>query len=299
MAILRTALAAAVCTALAGCDLQRAPTPLEFTQEQVTVHSMLVAGADSAAVLLTRVLPGPQANPRSRPLEGAAVRIVAGRDTLHLLPQGHGADACNGGGHYGRIEHHLGPGCYMAAVPGGVGAGESYELIVDLPGGGRIHGTATVPDVPVLMSPDAGTEFETRDVPSSDIPPAVLTRWAPVGPEMRLELRLDLDHPDCTVDLDFEEGGVQFGLWPWPYEVTGRDSVSLRIVLLSCYEPVDITRLDGRLVLTAFDSAYSRYVQKAMNRSTRVDAASVGITGALGVFAGAASADVPVVIILP
>ncbi len=63
-----------------------------------------------------------------------------------------------------------------------------------------------------------------------------------------------------------------------------------------CDHQVEEDRFDGYLLLTAYDTAYSRYLEEALSKSVRLQDAAAGITGAIDVFAAADSAALPVVL---
>jgi hypothetical protein len=73
------------------------------------------------------------------------------------------------------------------------------------------------------------------------------------------------------------------------------DSIDHRILAAYCARGSEMVSWDSvvvRLVVTAYDTAYARYVGEVIsNESVRRSRASAGVQGALGVFAGAASAE--------
>lgn len=308
MAILKTTPTLAVLAVLGGCDFLREPTFLEFVEERVAVHSLLVAGDDTAAVLITRTEPGGAGALFYRdtePVIGATVQLVEGADTLDLGPVGVGPGACLSDPRFGGPpQEDLEAGCYAASVPGGVRAGHVYELLVTLPGGAAVHGSTTVPEAPVLRLPAAGTEMEASSE-SSRLHPDLATSvaWTTHRADRRLELTLGMPGPGCQAMLRQED--EDFGLPA--LDMTGRDSTVVWVYRVECFPspvpdtadtPDEVIRLDARLTLTAFDSAYTRYARENLRESTRIGDAAVGITGAIGVFGGAASATVPVVVVV-
>ncbi|MGH7468319.1 MAG: DUF4249 family protein, partial [Longimicrobiales bacterium] len=134
-------------SSLAACE--REPTAIESLGEQVVLNSVINAGATQAAVLLVRVVPNANFSNQSvaRPLPGATVTLSDGTNSFALQPNrvpGRCSYQLNGG----LQDSALVGGCYTGSVAGGVRAGATYSLDVQLPDGKRIHGTTTVPASP-------------------------------------------------------------------------------------------------------------------------------------------------------
>ncbi|MDQ3607158.1 MAG: hypothetical protein M3418_13345, partial [Gemmatimonadota bacterium] len=55
--------------------------------------------------------------------------------------------------------------------------------------------------------------------------------------------------------------------------------------------------LQVRLLVTAYDSAYVRYRSAHRDRMVEINQAAVGVTGALGLFAGSATAERRIVLV--
>lgn len=292
MEILKKVLPVALAASLGACELVRAPTPLEFTDGHVQVHSILLAGSDTARVLVTRTVPSAGVlQSKLEPLAGATVRLASGPDTLTLSG---GASECTAGEPH-RDATHLRAGCYAAAVPGGVRAGGRYALFVDPPGGGEIRGEAVVPADLVLRSPAAGAEVTAGagGGPGSSGDPVVV-RWGSVPPDRRVELTIAPGDSACVV-----VPGAETGFGSRTLAVTGRDSAVVRIARAWCGNNFGPQRIEAELVMTAFDSAYTAYARRVLEaRAVPIDRAAVGITGAIGVFAGAAVERRPVVVVV-
>jgi hypothetical protein len=80
-------------------------------------------------------------------------------------------------------------------------------------------------------------------------------------------------------------------------DVTGTAAARSRAQAGQCQEG-ERERVDARLVVATFDSAYSRYARAFFDRDTApITEASAGLTGAFGVFAAAARASVDVVFV--
>jgi hypothetical protein len=298
MEILRTIVAGAALAACAGCGLERPATPWEPMDEEISVHSVLLAGTDTASVLLTRVRWSYQTwdEPYSTPLAGATVRLITGRDTLRLLPQSGEGDRCTAPSlsPWQRLGD-MRAGCYLAAVPGGVRAGGRYELVIDLPDGGAIRGSAVVPEVPVILAPEGGTVFKVRwgFEPGGSASPVVV-RWAGVERDQNIELAIAPVRRECSAGL--QQASENSGLH-W-LTVLGVDSVAIEARFVDCRKEQAPPSLDAHLYLTAFDTTYTRYA-KEMRRggSASRTKAAAGVSGAIGVFAGAAAATVPITLV--
>lgn len=278
---------------VAGCGSGDNPIAPRELEQRVVVHSVLQAGADTVAVLLTRTprhfSPGPADS--FTPLTGALVRLIAGEDTLYLTEQSATGNRCatSDGGPVGE----MGTGCYLGALAGGVRAGESYELVVEHPAHDIIHGRATVPTPPAILEPVALTTIEVgaNSAIGERLGPLPI-RWSDVEPGRRLELAIRMGGEGCWVEIvaDRRHGGT-FGI-----ELTGLDSTAVVDRWIYCaagHQPVD--SYPATLYLTTFDSAYTTYRQKNADFiSTPQTDASAGVEGALGVFAGAATARIPI-----
>jgi hypothetical protein len=296
MEILRITLSLALLGALgawaAACGLGGDPVAPGALEDQVSVHSVLVAGADTVMVVLTRTPPslGPYEYASPQPLYGATVRISSDGETLLLVEQdGMGARCLPRS-----ITPHYGSqvGCYLAAIPGGVRAGETYELTIETHGYGTIQGRATVPSAPALLEPVAhstitiGTEF-----PWSDRLDPVPVSWGAVEPDHRLELTLRTKAEECSVAMEVSQRyGNNSGA-----DLSGLDSASIQYRRIYCRDQELAESYLADLSLTLFDTAYARYLKyNGVHRSTPKDYGSAGVVGALGVFAGAATTSVPV-----
>ncbi|HEX7091943.1 MAG TPA: DUF4249 family protein [Longimicrobiales bacterium] len=272
---------------LGGCDLLRDPSPLDAATEMIAVHAMLIAGEDTAEVLLTRAQALAAANLPAEPVPGASVRLVRGEQSIELAAGGHCVPRFgvpNG--------PDLAAGCYAGAVPGGIAAGARYELEIMLPGGARIEGATTVPEPPALLDPAPGAVIDVR-VASETLPEPFVATWSVQPSGRRAEIALRADRQECSAMLRVDVGGSAFYL-----DVTGTDSAELRTGLVECGDGSTPARLEARLVLTAYDTNYTAYT-KATDSAYGIgeNGAAAGIRGALGVFGSAAEASVPVVLV--
>src|SRR5690606_4683215 len=236
---------------LGGCDLLRDPSPLDTATEMVTVHAMLVAGEDTARVLLTRAqaldVPPPLA---VEPVPGASVRLIRGEQAIELAA---------GGGCVPRFgipnEPDLAAGCYAGAVSGGIAAGARYEFEITLPGGARIEGATTVPEPPALLDPAPGAELEVRVGPGT-LPEPFVAAWRVRPAGRRTEIALRAGRQDCRAMLRVDGDASTFYL-----DVTGADSAELRTGLVGCGDGATPVRLEASLVLIANDAISRAYVK--------------------------------------
>lgn len=284
--------AAAACAmlvaALGGCELMREPTPLDAVPELIAVHAILVAGQETASVLVTRANPHDPALTWADPVPDASVRLIRGEQSIELVP---GGDCEQRFGVPGEAD--LSAGCYTGAVPGGIVVGARYGLEATLPGGGTITGATTVPEPPTLVAPAPGAEIEMRVLPELEPAPFVAT-WRADPPNRRMEVGLLADRQECVAMLREDS----YGSSTHYLDVTGAASATLRTGLVECGEGVP-ARLDARLVLAIYDANYSEYARVALEDVYAVpgNKAGVGLRGAAGVFGSAALASVPVVLV--
>lgn len=283
----RTGCLAAAVLALPACEFVRSPTAITLTEDRVMLQSVLLAG-DTTARALLRLIPA-DFNPFNTfatsewiPIEDATVRLVIAGDTIPMTPRLDApANPCLTGPVYDTAPSGaLLPGCYVANVPGGLVGGAVYDLIIDLPGRGRVEGRTTIPDVPVITVPEAGARIETAMPPQT-----YAVEWTGAMPGRNAELRADSHDERCTALVAGDGGFFSFGFGWLP--VTGQ-AADVRFTL-QCTEFSE-SEVPGDIVLTTFDSVYTRFVRTTSDHHQMSDA-SAGFTGpAIGVFGSAASA---------
>jgi hypothetical protein len=287
MAILTRAAFAVALLMSFGC--QRSPTSIDVARGNISVHAVLVAGSDSVTVLVTRPVTAVDELPPglTQPVENAQVLVVHGADTVVAAS---GARAClrttrpypfPGGSSHGDT---LSAGCYAARLPGGVRAGETYALIVNVPGEKSIRGTTRVPFPPQILEPAASSEPPVLRIGMGAT--ALTARWSGAGADTRTELRFVTDRSDCVTFVEQR---------PWSDHVVagiGADSATVMAMSIQCDQP-PTDRYAARLVVTVYDDSYSRY---ATRDDESIPSFSAGITGAFGVFGAAANSATPVVL---
>jgi hypothetical protein len=310
MEVLTRVLAAGALLAAAGCSFLRDPTPVEATGEQPSVHALLVTGSDTVKLLLQRTGPGNRGSGEgvsARPISGAEVTLETGSERVRLAETpSAGCVAVS----LGAITPADAPGCYAAAIPGGVRPGAAYSLRIRLPGGGTIEGKATALAALRLESHPAGTRiFVPRDPYSSNRGEAT---------RLLLRLRGAEGAPGAGVDfiprvlysrgqaltefycsVEYPRGYVfprdpQGDLHPNLYGVT----CVPRTPAGTPPDPqfrVDSVRATLRVV--AFDTAYTRYVDIQEEDAVGRRDATAGVTGAIGLFAAAARVQTEVVLV--
>lgn len=285
------AAAAFLCTA---CELTRSPTAITLTEDRVLVQSVLLAG-DSTARVLIRFIPAeydpfnPFAQPEWLPIADAAVRLVAGEDTIALLARTDtDVNPCVAGGIYPQTPAgDLLPGCYYAGVPGGIASGATYELIIDLPGRGMVRGRTSVPTPAQILAPAADASI-TAWTPVSGSPPRAAVSWAGGDVGQHAELSAVSLDSDCVTYIS--AAGIRFGSTSIDMSASGTREITVHLQCNGEYGP----DVPGELRLTVFDTAYSRYIHAVRENHRMVDA-SAGITGpAIGAFGSAASVRQPV-----
>ena len=283
----RTGCTAAAVLALAACEFTRSPTAITLTEDRVMLQSVLLAG-DTTARALLRLIPAdfdpfnPFGVPEWIPIEDATVRLVTAGDTIPMTPRLDApANPCLTGPVYDTAPAGaLLPGCYVGSVPGGLVSGAAYDLIVDLPGRGRVQGRTTIPDALVIIAPEAGARIETA-MPLQ----TYAVEWTGAMPGRNAELRVDSHDERCTALIAGDGGFFSFGFGWLP--VTGQ-AADVRFSL-HCTE-LSQSEVPGDIVLTTYDSVYSRFMRRTSDHHHPSDA-SAGFTGpAIGVFGSAASA---------
>jgi hypothetical protein len=293
MALLMPTRGAATLAALllvaAGC--QPAPTELRFADDQVVLHSVLLAGADAAAVVIMRMERGAEDDRFSRlPVHGAVVQLIAGADTISLVAHANAPD-CEL--LIWMSAEPVAAACYAAPVPGGIRAGDRYKLRVRLPDGRMITGATTVPALPVLVEPGTDAVFTARNTgaPPSD-EQAMRVTWEPLPAGHRAELFTVSLNEVCVVMLP---EGLQFGRY---LHVTGRDSVSVAPVV-ACREGGLPASLSADVGLAVYDENYSRYATDGWaSSSVRDTGAAAGVEGAWGLFGAVAQVRQRVLLVL-
>jgi uncharacterized protein DUF4249 len=277
---------------LMGAACQPESTPLDLSVSRLVVHALLQAGADTVRVSVSRTKPNPREDEaHSDPVSNASVRLVHLADTFALLP---GRPCIL----YELLPASLNAGCYSATLPQGVRAGAMYELLVDIPGETVVHGRSRVPTVPALLTPAPGSElpFSVPIGPGYPIDlrylrNPFLVHWSAPEPHRWAEIRLPSDQPGCATAL--HSPATQYGEL---VEVTGVDTATMALSV-SCGGAAP-ARQNGRLILTTYDSAYSRFaILNFQRKSVRLTDASIGVSGALGVFGAAATVSIPVVLV--
>ena len=283
----------------ASCEPDAAP--LDPQKYGAAVHAMLHAGSDTASVLLMRYPPLDERRPALEGrITGAQVRIVHGTQMATLAEAPAGFPDCVREEIH-RFFHQLTaaqPGCYAARLPGPIRPGARYELEAELPGGARVRGATVVPELPEILSPSNRARFVVRDSgqSSSTGRPVVLSvpvEWQPAGGGV-----YDVN---LVIDRGFRGGTRLAGSGCIPEAhlgltrgVRGR-STEIRLWDIDCYEGSQNVAWDSahaRVLVTAFDTAYARYLADTApgRESVRWNRATAGVQGALGAFAAAATA---------
>lgn len=306
MEVLTRALAAAALAALAGCSFLRDPTPVEAMGEQPSVHALLLTGSDTVRVLLQRV--GASRNPQmeavtAAPLTGARVRLVAGGQEVALAESPAHLTGCTARS-VGDVAPASKAGCYAALLPGGVRPGAAYGLRITLPGGETIEGEAVAlpalrAEVPGSRVVVAGRGFAGPDGQNTRIP--IRTSGAEGSPVVAVEVIARVAYFRGQADTR-SLCSVQYP----PARLLPRaadGSVEMVFYGVSCPPPAgsntparpDSVRALVRVV--AFDSAYTRYVAAQESDAALARELTLGVKGAVGLFAAAARAEHEVVLI--
>lgn len=273
---------------LAACGgLLRDPVGIPGMETQYGVHSLLVAGADSASVLVVRYPPAPApSEPDWEEVTDATIRLVAGADTLDLALGAPGCTRTFNGTPMAR--------CYRAGVPGGIVAGRTYGLLVDIPGFGRITGTTRIPTPPVIVSPSEGTRIEATF--TNNQWPTMPIRLDVAADARRVEVALLEQDPQRECQVHFLSAR---GILILDADEAAQLSPSRFTAI--CYTqsgPQPLGELPVVLRAVSYDAEYARYAEIAFDAasgSILKTHARAGIDRGVGYFAGAAAAVVNVV----
>ena len=295
--------------ALAGCGFVREPTRVELEGTELLVASVLVAGSGHATVLVAEVDQAQAASPYTpevppAPVSGAQVALVrAGGEALALEEAASWAPPClvSSLGRTSPIDQP-GPGCYAAAVPGGLRPGERWTLEVRTRDGRMVEGSVRIPELPAVAAPLPAARIPVRSTDGARELPFTV-RWAPApgtaGAVVGLEARAA--YQDGVVVTDAE--CPLFG----DFDTLAGDSARVHLYDTTCFRP----RPEGGLghfvadsvaadvFVAAYDSAYAGYLEALDGGSIPLSSASPGLTGAFGVLAGLAPVRVPVMLLLP
>jgi hypothetical protein len=304
----------------AGCDVVPPPTGVDL-EPSLQLNAVLRAGADTVAVLLERT--GTENGVvRTVPVTGAQLRFTGpgGEVALREAPSGFAACVRSFDPSTGiPANGPAGPGCYAGVVPGGVRAGASYSLAADVPGHAPATARTTVPLPPEPVYPVAGTRIPLRLTPGPGgsllFTDALTLRWRThrqgervlpgvaagrvyrggrvvPGAQCGVYLRSDADLVvDGTGRQGFADSATVTGMVSECGEWTGTGA-SRRFTAL---QPDSV---EVHLHLTALDSAYA-LSRVSFGGAVREASASVGVTGAYGMFVGLAPARRRIVLVAP
>jgi hypothetical protein len=279
----------AICLLSAGCV--RDPVTLQLDQESLSVHSVLVAGEDRAAVLVTLVRASDQFGfgAAARPVTNATVRLTADGQTYQLVANQASRSACMARYQGSSLPPEIAQGCYAATVPGGLRSGVTYDLEIDAGERGLVRGRTVLPNVPQFLTPAPNTRIRLDGF--NPAAPPTTVRWSGVQPKRWTELYAEALTAQCDAYLaeTGETGGSNL------IETMEADSVRIRLGDSGCNVPPEGMPAEFRLM--AYDSNYTRYAELNFGRNATPErGASVGITGAVGVFGAAARARLPIVL---
>lgn len=259
---------------------------IEGMEMQYGVHSMLVAGADSASVLVLRYPPAPPPFQVGwEEVTDASVRLVVGADTIALALGASCASTFYSNAHVAR--------CYRAAVPGGIAPGASYGLLVDIPGFGRITGATRIPEPPVIVSPAEGARIDATY--ANGVWPTLPLRVDLAADARRVTIALSEQDPrECQVN--FIPGGVLV------LDASASGKLTTEQFGAGCFAPggpQPLGELPVAIRAASYDAEYAKYAAIAFDRpsdSILETHARAGIDRGVGYFAGAAVAVVNVVV---
>ena len=287
----------ALMTLLSACEFMRDPVAIEGSETQFGVFGILTAGTDTASVMILRFTPEPtRSDPGWEGVGGATVRLIAGSDTIPLVEQPSGSRACARG-----VAGDRPPGasgCYRAAVPGGINSDAIFRLVADVPGFGRVTGSATIPRAPVILAPAEGAALPV-DIVGNQWPVVRLRIDVPPGTQ-RLEATLTSRDPARTCEVHFLTGiGSVYGLLLLQPREADSVVAPFRARCYTSSGPEHLGELPAAIRVTAFDSTYARFARDVFDDASQTllsPHTRAGIDRGVGYFAGAAASERRVVL---
>jgi len=286
---------------LAACE--RPSDPVGYSEPGAAIHAVVAAGSPAVGVLVTRFTPGSES---PVPVSGADVTFARGEATFTAREGPGSGPACLGSLLAGSGEAY--PGCYAAAVPGGVMAGDRWSVVVRFPTGEIATGDLVVPSPPSLLEPAAGARVPVRNFGIQVTDPGTKTlqrlasyrvRWTGPSPgPPRSELSL-LALRVFVGDRTLQGRNCDLAFAPGPEtDVSGAQDVSVTVYRAECRdpassapEPLHWDSVEVRVAVANYDAAYARYAREVTGaEAVRRTHAAAGVRGALGLFAGAAPA---------
>lgn len=284
---------------LAGCFRDPDPIGLGSTGD-LSVHAVLEAGADTAVVLVTRVVTrdGPLGAISSigyEGVDGARIRLLTGSDTTWMDQDSTHACVTRSTGIGGATD-----GCYRGVLPTPVRPGGRYRLEVELLDGQQATGETVIPSPVVLQEPDGGTRVIVRCPNAVDCSAVRPGDQGDALATIPLAWERPEGVPGAEVTLvartvywgSLQLAGESCLLAPFNPR-TATDSLRWEIygVLCGADTPFGDARFDSiraDLVLVAWNEHYHRYREIAGSPGVRELDAGPGLTGAYGVFGAVA-----------
>jgi hypothetical protein len=271
-------------------------SPMVFSEERVAVHGVVFAGSYDVAVLVSRI-PVPETGQEIRyeGVEDAVVEVVVAGIPIRLDHR-HLTDACVIGMD-GGLGTFTGAGCYSARLDQPIAAGAIVDLAISLPDGTRITGSATVPEPVKLHAPEPAARIVAAVTDQGAAGQGTLDLAWSAAPEVaRLEVTAFATRAGCGVGIGNTHPQVNFVLIR---NVPG-GGARIPFTYVDCPGSTTWDSFPALVRVTAYDSLYARYSDDVLTASAvRLDRASAGLRGALGLFIGAASVDRPVTMVSP
>jgi hypothetical protein len=308
MAFLRAAISGLVMCAVVGCEFPIEPE--SYSDDLISVHSILIGDATTAAVLITGF---DSKSAEFYPVLDAKVHLHGPSGTLEMSRATSEEGVCIRA-EFPRAAPELEAGCYRASIPTGIPPGSSWELEVVTASARRFSGRATVPLPLSVHEPSVGERIRFVSDVSPGGPLGVLLatidlQWTSPPEIGRVQgvIAPGLPYRD---DHAIENARCEVRQGPSPDDdLAPAPSHQLLIFALDCAGPSPGTppirwdSLAATVVLTAFDTVYARYARDVAQsdpshpRAVRPEYAGAGLTGAAGVFAAATIRSVPIMFV--
>lgn len=286
--------------AVAGC--REATAPGWSTEGYLAVYGVLLAGSDTASLILQRGITG---GTSFEAVEDAEVSLESGGLRTILVRESPDFPSCRRLPPYESGRATAERDCWTAQLPHSTAPGEEYHLRSVLGTGEIILGETRIPGRPSILAPEDGTRWTVplRVEPAGSPLLTIPVRWSPGSRSSRIEIHGSLSQVwqgtstvslgDCETQVyapvagDTTDGDQSTALWFYGALCTS-DQVAI---------PWD--SLDLKISVVGYEENYAWYADRMVGgKEVARDAAGAGLEGAIGVFGGAAMQNRTIRIVL-
>jgi hypothetical protein len=276
---------------LVGCREITAPSwP---TEGYLAVYGVLLAGSDTASLILQRGIGG--GGTYFQAVEDAETILDEGGVRTVLERQRPDFPSCRRPPTYELGSPTAERDCWTAQLPHGIAPGEQYHLRSELGSGELILGSVQIPGWPTILAPENGQRWTVpfRIEPAGSPLMTVPLRWRPGSRSARVEIHGALAKVwRGTSDVALEDCETQVYAPPSIEVDPGDQTTDLWFYGALCESDegtIPWDSLDLRLTVVGYEENYASYAEGMIGgREVARDAAGPGLEGAIGVFGGAA-----------